>query len=356
MKRPSFYNYAHREANIRQAETNMWNTPMGQTLNSGINFLNVLATWIMGAGSKIGLKFEHADGTLYSWADFEELVGSHSGNGAPAKPFWDRPTWDTAPAAAGARATGPAASTPTGMEFGRRHETLAPGETYVTPSTIPDAATRAQISRVEIKGDLRIYHGTMGGKSFTIEKSAKESVAFADNNPGNIMFSTDIADDFHAIGADPDGRAIFADAATGILAQVTMLRDIYNGMTLEQVINEHFYADPAIVDRITKAAGIAKGTDIDNLTPAQLGKFSRQVANVEGWAPGNVIFRNGGALTEQARNTVLADQGVTPDLQKSRLQATWDGAVVPPPLAAAVPAPGPQGQGADPNGPRAPTQ
>src|SRR5690349_4703950 len=96
--RPSYYNYANRQANVQMADNKMRDTPLGQTWDS---FTTKLQPFFALLNEFLGIKKE--GGGVYGRQDFfstfmtafgyhpyESAQGSKSSN----RPAWDRPTWE----------------------------------------------------------------------------------------------------------------------------------------------------------------------------------------------------------------------------------------------------------------------
>jgi hypothetical protein len=140
---------------------------------------------------------------------------------------------------------------------------------------------------------------TGGTKTTTIkgpdgkgEKRVGGSVAWRNNNPGNLRY-TPLTQSYGAVG-EAHGFAVFPDRKTGDAARSKLLfeSNAYKGMNLEQMIKK--YAPESENDTagylqsLIGALGVDKSTSLSNLNPAQRQKLLDAMEKKEGWKAGNI--------------------------------------------------------------------
>lgn len=145
---------------------------------------------------------------------------------------------------------------------------------------------KSNFVRIEYGDKTTIYINAKGEKI----KRTNGSVAWRNNNPGNIIKSS-AAYNLGAIGAT-DKWAVFPDEETGLKAVVRLLRSkIYNNLSIQQAINRWAPSSDGnnpkrYAQRISAMTGVPITEKIKNLTDAVLRQVANAIKIIEGWTPG----------------------------------------------------------------------
>jgi LysM repeat protein/peptidoglycan hydrolase-like protein with peptidoglycan-binding domain len=154
------------------------------------------------------------------------------------------------------------------------------------------------------------------------EVRAKGSLAWRNNNPGNIRNGA-FADAHGAFkGKKNHGFAIFPDHDTGFAALTALLKtDAYKRLTLTTAMQKYAPAsdnnDPAAYARsVSKMTGLVVTRTLATLSEEELHKFAGAIQRVEGWNPGDVYGWNDERLPASVRKQ-LAHAAVSPAVSGS---------------------------------------
>jgi RTX calcium-binding nonapeptide repeat (4 copies) len=149
----------------------------------------------------------------------------------------------------------------------------------------------------------RIYYSATGK---IIEERIGGTVAWRNNNPGNIMAGS-FANAHGAIGSDGI-RAIFPTKEVGLLALRSLLNtQSYQSRTLDDAVR--YYAPPSENDTASyqamarTALGLPGNTPFKDLTPEQFEKFIGVILKKEGYTVGTSIIRGDLSLDDAINPT-----------------------------------------------------
>ncbi len=117
------------------------------------------------------------------------------------------------------------------------------------------------------------------------------SPAWRNNNPGNMIFTSDSVSTFGALGRSTSApvRAKFADEETGTAALIKLLETKYKDMKVAEALiiyaPEKDHNDPVAYAKFL----VARGIDPDKKVGEQAEKMVPLIKVKEGWIPGTII-------------------------------------------------------------------
>ena len=138
------------------------------------------------------------------------------------------------------------------------------------------------------------------------------SLAWRNNNPGNIRPGSFTASHGAFAGKKNHNFAIFPDRQTGYLAIKALLSENYASLTLTQTFQKYAPAsdnnDPAAyAASVEKRTGIKASRKIEDLNDAELTKVADAIGVVEGWKAGTTVSRTDPKLPKNARKTAATE-------------------------------------------------
>ena len=194
----------------------------------------------------------------------------------------------------------------------------APPTAAVMRKKKPAAAPQKPVENGDVVSGWVIYEN---------EARKGGSLAWRNNNPGNIRPGSFTASHGAFPGKKSGGFAVFPDKATGFQAIKDLLSEKYANSTIPETISKYAPSsdnnDPvAYAKSIEKKTGIKSDRKISSLNDKELDAVAHAIETVEGWKEGTSVSRTDPKLPERARKK--ADE--TAPVARKTLGPAEDGA------------------------------